>query len=129
MSGSLGDLVSAMDGAMVVVTTAVDDQRGGCLVGFHCQCSIEPERYAIWLSVANHTYRLVLFADHLAVHVLRPGDEAVAAHWGGLSEDEGDKFADVAWTPGPGGVPLLDDVPRRFVGRRLTVLDLSLIHI
>ena len=42
MSEAFDDLIAAMDGAMVVVTTAAGDDVGGCLVGFHAQCSIEP---------------------------------------------------------------------------------------
>jgi flavin reductase (DIM6/NTAB) family NADH-FMN oxidoreductase RutF len=123
MTTSFDDLMGVMDGALVVVTTAVDDQLGGCLIGFHSQCSIDPPRYALWLSRANHTYRVAVFATHFAVHVLGPDDEEVAEHWGTLSGDTTDKFADVGWTRGPGDVPLLDACPRRFVARRLTMLD------
>ena len=123
MTATFDDLAGTMDGALVVVTTAVDGQRGGCLVGFHSQCSIEPPRYAVWLSRANHTYRLALFAEHLAVHVLGDGDEAVARHWGRASDDDTDKFVDVAWTVGTGGVPLLGAVPARLVARKRTVID------
>jgi flavin reductase (DIM6/NTAB) family NADH-FMN oxidoreductase RutF len=123
MTASFDDLVGVMGGALVVVTTAIDDQVGGCLIGFHSQCSIEPSRYALWLSRANHTYRVAVFAEHLAVHVLGADDQAIAEHWGTLSDDTADKFAGVAWTRGPGGVPLLDACPRRFVARKRTVLD------
>ena len=110
-------LVAAMDGAMVVVTTAAGDERNGCLVGFHCQCSIEPRRHAVWLSVANRTAELAARATHLAVHLLGEDDHDLASHFGGQSGDEVDKLAGLAWTPGPGGVPLLERLPDRFVGR------------
>lgn len=110
-------LVAAMDTAMIVVTVASGDERDGCLVGFHSQSSIDPPRYTVWLSVQNRTYRLAQRATHLAVHPLADSDHAVAAHFGGLTGDEVDKLADVGWTAGPGGVPLLDAVPARFVGR------------
>lgn len=116
-------LAAGLDTAMVVVTTAAGDDRSGCLVGFHSQCSIDPPRYAVWLSKANHTYRVALLADHLAVHLLGAGDHDVAAHFGEETGDEVDKFAGVAWSAGPGGVPLLDALPRRFAGRKLTLHD------
>jgi len=116
-------VVRGFDGAMVVVTTAGGDERSGCLVGFHSQCSIEPRRYAVWLSKANHTYRLALLADHLAVHALGAGDDDMAARFGELTGDDVDKFAGVEWSAGPGGVPLLAALPHRFVGRKRTVLD------
>jgi flavin reductase (DIM6/NTAB) family NADH-FMN oxidoreductase RutF len=115
--------VAALAGALVVVTVACDDERAGCLVGFHCQCSIDPPRYAVWLSKANHTYRVALHAELLAVHLLTADDHDVAARFGGETGDAVDKFAGCAWTPGPGGVPLLDRLPRRVVGRKHTVLD------
>jgi flavin reductase (DIM6/NTAB) family NADH-FMN oxidoreductase RutF len=117
-AGSAFDaLVEAMDGAMVVVTTAADGERNGCLVGFHCQCSIEPRRHAVWLSVANRTAELARHATHLAVHLLTTDDHDLAEHFGGQSGDEVDKLAGLEWTEGPGGVPLLHRLPNRFVGR------------
>ena len=117
------DLMAAADPPMVVVTTAQGGERSGCLVGFHAQTSIEPPRYAVWLSRANHTYRVVLLATHLAVHFLTVDDHDLAAAFGGETGDEVDKFAGVAWTPGPAGVPLLDRCPHRMVVRRVTLVD------
>jgi flavin reductase (DIM6/NTAB) family NADH-FMN oxidoreductase RutF len=102
---------------MVVVTAAAGDERDGCLVGFHSQSSIHPRRYVVWLSVANRTYRIAQRADHLAVHALTASDHALAERFGGTTGDDTDKLADVGWSPGPGGAPLLDDLPTRFVGR------------
>lgn len=118
-----GALMSDADPAMVVVTAVEGDERAGCLVGFHSQCSIDPVRYAVWLSKANHTYRVALLAEHVAVHFLDAGDDDVAALFGGTSGDDVDKFARSAWTPGPGSVPLLDRCPNRVVGRRHTLVD------
>jgi len=116
-------LVSRLDPAMVVVTTAQGGERSGCLVGFHTQSSIEPRRYSLWLSRANHTYRVALLASHLAVHALTADDRDVADHFGSLTGDDVDKFAGLAWTPGPGGVPLLDRCPHRMEVRRVTLVD------
>jgi flavin reductase (DIM6/NTAB) family NADH-FMN oxidoreductase RutF len=114
---AFADLVAALDPAMVVVTVAVGDERDGCLVGFHAQCSIDPPRYAVWLSVANRTEELAQRATHLAVHLLGAGQHHLAELFGGETGDDVDKLARCAWTPGPGGVPLLDDCPARIVGR------------
>jgi flavin reductase (DIM6/NTAB) family NADH-FMN oxidoreductase RutF len=122
----MSDLTSTMesaDGALVVVTTVAEEERSGCVVGFHCQSSIRPERYAVWLSKANHTYRVSLRAEYFAVHFLRESDVDLARHFGTQSEDEVDKFAEIAWSPGPGGVPLVDGLPERLVLRRTTILD------
>ncbi len=38
-------LMAALDSPLIVVTTADERERAGCLVGFHGQSSIEPQRY------------------------------------------------------------------------------------
>jgi flavin reductase (DIM6/NTAB) family NADH-FMN oxidoreductase RutF len=119
----LGDLIGEVDPAMAIVTTAIDGERAGCLIGFHAQCSIEPNRYAVWLSKANRTYRVAMFADAIAVHFPSRDDFDLAELFGGSSGDEIDKFEQCAWHPGPEGVPLLDRVPNRFVGRQRATLD------
>ncbi len=121
--GALDAFGAHTDAALTIVTTADGVERSGCLVGFHSQCSIGPDRYALWLSKANRTYRVAMFAEHLAVHLLGTGDHELARLFGGTSGDEVDKFARCAWTTGPGGVPLLDDLPNRLVGRRVSLLD------
>ena len=53
-----------------------------------------------------------------------PADaERLAELFGGETGDEVDKFGRCAWHEGPGGVPLLDDCPNRFVGRVLSRVD------
>ena len=110
-------LVAQLDPAMVVVTVVAGGDLDGCLVGFHSQCSIDPARYALWLSTVNRTHRIALHADVVAVHALSSEQHALAALFGGTTGDDVDKLAGVPWTPGPRGVPLLDDVANRFVGR------------
>ena len=51
-----------------------------------------------------------------AVHFVPAGAESLAALFGGETGDRTDKFARCEWHPGPGGVPLLDACPSRFVG-------------
>lgn len=116
-------LVAAGDPAMAIVTTVAGDERAGCLVGFHSQCSIDPARYAVWLSKANHTYRVALLAEYLAVHFLATEDRALADLFGGTSGDDLDKFTRCEWTAAVGGVPVLVACPRRIVGRRETLVD------
>ncbi len=122
-------IVAADDTAMVVVTAAADGERAGCLVGFHCQVSIEPRRYGVWLSRANHTYRVAAKGRSLAVHALRAGDHDLAALFGGETGDEHDKLADCDWSAGPDGVPLLDRCPDRFVLHHDGPVDLGGDHV
>ena len=108
---------------MAIVTTSALGSRAGCLVGFHCQCSIEPPRYAVWLSKANYTYQTAVHATHLGVHFIGSQHQALAELFGTTTGDEIDKFQRCSVDPGPAGVPLLTDCRNRFVGRCCTVLD------
>ena len=112
-------LVSELDYPLVVVTAAVDDERSGCLVGFHSQCSIDPPRWWIGISKKNHTYRVGRQADVLAVHFLGEHDLALAHVFGEETGDEVDKFSQCSWHPGPGGAPILDDCANWVVYRVL----------
>ena len=116
-------IAKGFDPPLVIVTTAAGDQRAGCVVGFHSQCSIDPLRYAVWLSKANLTYRVALLATHVAVHVPVAGDKELVELFGGTTGDEVDKFARCEWTAGPGGVPLLAACPNRIVLERVSLHD------
>src|SRR5690625_6744052 len=75
MSTDLDALLESADAPLIVVTTAAEGERAGCLVGFHSQASISPQRYCFWLSKANHTYRVALRSEHFAVHFLTRSEE------------------------------------------------------
>jgi flavin reductase (DIM6/NTAB) family NADH-FMN oxidoreductase RutF len=114
-------LMAELDYPMFVVTACADGERSGCLVGFTTQTSIHPARFLVCISEKNHTYRVAMRSLVLAVHLLSRSDREreLASLFGSETGDEVDKFAGVAWQPGVGGVPLLDDLPNRFVGRVL----------
>jgi flavin reductase (DIM6/NTAB) family NADH-FMN oxidoreductase RutF len=114
---------------MMIMTTAVAGERAGCLVGFHSQCSIEPDRYAVWLSKANHTCRLALRATHFGLHFLDRRHRDLAEIFGTLCSEEVDKFALTATHDGPHGVPVLDACPDWVVTRRTAFLEEGSDHI
>lgn len=117
--------VEGLDYPVYVVTTAGEGETSGCLVGFATQSSIDPPRLLVCLSQANHTHGVALAATHLAVHLVPADRHDLAELFGGETGDEVDKLSRVAWTPGPGGVPLLEDCPRRLVGEILARHDLG----
>ena len=123
MSDDFATIMTSLDAPMVIVTTAFGQERAGCLVGFHAQSSIDPPRYAVWLSKANHTYRIAFQSPLLAVHFLTEDDRELAVHFGTLTGDDVDKFAGIAVSSGEGGLPLLDACPNRLVMRRIALLD------
>jgi flavin reductase (DIM6/NTAB) family NADH-FMN oxidoreductase RutF len=122
-------LMSSLDPPLVVVTTAVGDERGGCLVGFHAQAGIDPDRYSVWLSKANHTYRLALRATHLGIHFLAEDQLSLAERFGTLSGDDVDKLDGVSSAVGEADLPLLDGVPNRLLVRRVALLDEGSDHV
>jgi flavin reductase (DIM6/NTAB) family NADH-FMN oxidoreductase RutF len=121
---ALDQLAGELDYPMIIVTTTSrSGERAGCLVGFHTQCSIDPLRWAVLLSVENHTYRVALDAAVLAVHFPSGRDRDLAELFGSTTGDEIDKFSRCNWTEGTDAVPLLSRCPNRFVGRILDVVE------
>ncbi|MFD7628681.1 flavin reductase family protein [Streptomyces sp. NPDC059851] len=108
---------AALDGPVYVVTAASGGRRGGCLVGFASQCSIDPPRFVVWLSTANHTHTVARGAQYLTVHLLRRDQRALAELFGGQTGDRVDKFARTGWRPGHAGSPVLTDAADWFTGR------------
>ncbi|CUU57785.1 NADH-FMN oxidoreductase RutF, flavin reductase (DIM6/NTAB) family [Parafrankia irregularis] len=119
------DAVSAISYPMAVVTTTVNGERSGCLVGFHTQCSIDPPRYLVCVSHTNHTFGLARHARHLAVHLLDITDRALAELFGEETGDKVDKFAHCRWLEGPFGLPVLADPPAWFAGPVLSVTEVG----
>ena len=116
-------LMAAADPPLIVVTTAAEDEQAGCLVGFHVQSSITPRHYCVWLSKANHTYRVSLRSTHFAVHFLTAEDLTLAERFGTLSGEDDDKFAGLDVALDEYGVPLLGACPNRMSLERISMLD------
>jgi flavin reductase (DIM6/NTAB) family NADH-FMN oxidoreductase RutF len=123
MTDPLQEIVSSLDPPLIIVTATEGAERAGCLVEFHNQSSMGPPRYCVWLSKANHTYRVALHASHLAIHFLSAGDLPLAELFGTRSGDDVDKFAGLAVSLGPGPTPVIDRCRSRLVGRRTALLD------
>ncbi|MER6472013.1 flavin reductase family protein [Streptomyces collinus] len=117
------DFFHRLDPDMCVVTAVAGGERAGCLVGFASQCSLRPPRFAVWLSKANHTYRVARAAHCLAVHLLTPEQRDLAVLFGGETGDEVDKFARVDWHEGPGGAAVLTGAAAWLVGEILHRTD------
>jgi flavin reductase (DIM6/NTAB) family NADH-FMN oxidoreductase RutF len=116
-------IVAQLDYPMFIATVSAGAKRAGALIGFATQCSIHPPRFLAGISDKNYTYRVAQGADTMAIHLVPETATELAELFGGETGDEGDKFERCSWHPGPGGVPLLDDCPSRFVGRILERAD------
>ncbi|MEZ5383824.1 MAG: flavin reductase [Microthrixaceae bacterium] len=106
------------DHSMLIVTAESRSDRGGCLVGFHSQVSIEPPRYAVCLSKANHTFGVAREAHTLGVHLLGADRTDLAEAFGGQTDDDrADKFHRFGWwSHSESGTPILAGVADWFVG-------------
>jgi flavin reductase (DIM6/NTAB) family NADH-FMN oxidoreductase RutF len=120
---SFAELVAQLDYSMLIVTTAANGERGGCLIGFATQVSIDPPRFLACLSVKNRTFRLAQHARVLVIHFVSVEDGDLAELFGGQTGDEVDKFAQVSWRPGPEGAPVIDRLQNWFAGRILDRFD------
>jgi flavin reductase (DIM6/NTAB) family NADH-FMN oxidoreductase RutF len=120
---AFAEIMRSRDADLIIVTAAEAGERAGCLVGFHSQSSMGPERYCVWLSKANHTYRVAQRSTHLAIHFLTAADGGLAERFGTLTGDRADKFAGLAVRPGPGGVPVLAGCASWLAVRRTALLD------
>jgi flavin reductase (DIM6/NTAB) family NADH-FMN oxidoreductase RutF len=58
MTSPFEQLTATLNYPLYVVTTAVEDERAGCLIGFATQCSIHPPRFLACISKKNHTLAL-----------------------------------------------------------------------
>ncbi|MEV2250286.1 flavin reductase family protein [Streptomyces sp. NPDC050147] len=106
-----------LDYPMYLVTAAGDEGPAGCLVGFASQCALEPPRFVVWLSRANHTYQVARDASFLGVHLLRRDQHDLAGLFGGECGERVDKFARVRWEARSGGAPVLTKCPAWWVGK------------
>ena len=116
-------LMALIDPPLIVLTTCAEEQWAGCLVGFHAQSSITPQHYSVWLSKANHTYRVGLRAAHFAVHFLTAEDLALAERFGTLTGEDTDKFAGLDVDPDQNGVPRLGACQNWMSLHRIAILD------
>ncbi|WP_326806868.1 MULTISPECIES: flavin reductase family protein [unclassified Streptomyces] len=84
--------------------------------------SLEPALVSFYLGLSASTVRAVRAAERFAVHVLGPGNEALAEQF---ARSRVDRFAGVPWTPGPGGLPLLDAAPLWLTARTTLLREIG----
>src|SRR3954467_2733704 len=117
------ELIDELDYPMFIVTAAHGGERSGCLVGFATQCSIDPPRFIVCVSVNNRTFRVARDAAALAVHLVPDDADALVELFGGETGDDVDKFERCDWHEGPEGLPILDGCGSWFAGSVLERVD------
>ncbi|MCZ4123330.1 flavin reductase family protein [Streptomyces sp. H39-S7] len=76
--------------------------------------SLDPALVTFYLGLTASTARAVQEAEHFAVHVLGPGNAALAQQF---ARSGTDRFAGVPWTRSPDRLPILDGVPAWLTAR------------
>jgi flavin reductase (DIM6/NTAB) family NADH-FMN oxidoreductase RutF len=113
-----GDLFKALlrrHAAAVVVVTAAGEPPAGFTATSFTSVSLDPPLVSFCLADAASAAPVVARTRTVAVHVLHRDQEAAARTFATRGID---RFAaHGAWTPGPDGVPLLDDVAARIICR------------
>lgn len=89
---------------VTVITTQVDDTPKGLAVNAFTSVSLEPPTIMVCVQKTSNTHDSLFRSSHLAVNILSVEQGAVAATFASKSTD---KFAEIEWTPGPHGSPLL----------------------
>lgn len=92
---------------VTVVSTAVDGKPYGLAVNAVSSVSLDPPLVLVCVAERASTYPHLLACEHFAINYLACGQEAIAERF---ARSGGDKFADVRWSPGGHGSPLVADV-------------------
>src|SRR3954469_17100283 len=98
-------LAGSFDYPVFIATMTDGDRRGGCVVGFATQTSLDPARFLACVSRANRTFELAQDVDAIAVHAVPCEAIELVELFGGKTGDEIDKFERCTWSTGPRGLP------------------------
>lgn len=98
-------------GVTIVTARAADGRPVGLTVNSFSSVSLAPP-LVLW-SLGSRAGSLAVFeaATHFAIHILGAQQRALAERF---ATRDIDRFADVAWHDGPGGVPVLDEAAAVF---------------
>jgi flavin reductase (DIM6/NTAB) family NADH-FMN oxidoreductase RutF len=95
---------SFASGVTVVTTQGPDDAPRGFTASAVSSLSLEPRLLLVCISNISATLAAIRAAQAFAINIIASEQQAVAHRFAGRIED---KFAGVAWEPGPLGMPLL----------------------
>ena len=101
-------------GVTIVTTRDADGHPAGLTANSFNSVSLDPPMVLWSLALDSTSLDAFRHAPYWAVHVLAAGQEALSSQF---ASRDGDKFAGVTTTPGPGGIPLLDGSAARFICR------------
>ncbi|UOQ57094.1 flavin reductase [Leucobacter allii] len=90
---------------VTVITTDDGERRYGTTASAVSSLSMDPPMMLVCLNRSSTTHDAVARSGRFAISILSVEQDLLARHFGRKGED---KFADVPWSAGPHGLPLLD---------------------
>ena len=101
-------------GVTIITTADAAGAPAGLTANSFNSVSLDPPLVLFSLGLDSTSLDAFRQAKFWAVHVLSSGQEALSNKF---AKKEGNKFLDVAYGKGPGGIPLLEGFAARFVCR------------
>jgi flavin reductase (DIM6/NTAB) family NADH-FMN oxidoreductase RutF len=105
----LAGLFHRLSYGVYVVGVAHGGRRDGFTAAWLMQVSFDPLLVALGVNPGNASYPLLRESGRFSVSVLARGQLELARRFGTVSGRDEDKLAGVAWRPGPGGAPIIED--------------------
>ena len=102
----LGIMSAFPTGVAIVTTLEPDGTPRGLTTNAVTSVSAEPPILLVCVDRNSRTLPALLHTKHFAVNFMRSDHEEICRLFASKADD---KFADVAWTPGLGGVPILHE--------------------
>jgi flavin reductase (DIM6/NTAB) family NADH-FMN oxidoreductase RutF len=101
-------------GVTIITTADADGAPAGLTANSFNSVSLDPPLVLFSLGLDSTSLDAFRQAKFWAVHVLSADQEALSNQF---ARRDGEKFKDVAFSEGPGGIPLLDGFSARFICR------------
>lgn len=98
-------------GVTVVTARGADGENVGCTANSFSSVSLDPP-LVMWAIAKNaNSYDAFIQAKNFAIHILHAGQQDMSKLF---ATKDVNKFSEISWSEGEGGVPLLDDYSVRF---------------
>jgi flavin reductase (DIM6/NTAB) family NADH-FMN oxidoreductase RutF len=91
---------------VAVITATLPDGPIGMAMNSFTSLSLDPPLVLFCPAATSTTWPLLRAAGTIAINVLSAGQQAVSRAFASRGAD---RFADIGWSPGGNGAPLLDD--------------------
>jgi flavin reductase (DIM6/NTAB) family NADH-FMN oxidoreductase RutF len=104
-------MLAPLDQTTWIVTSSVDNDRGGLVATFVHNVSLVPAlpRLLVAIATHHHTWSLIQASGRFAAHLVDEAQCGLLWRFGLGTGHSIDKFSGVSWRPSSAGSPLLDN--------------------